>query len=415
MLLKSAIFQKNNEKMKITNYLQKFVSTETKSKTQILKTKITGKVFPIYVNEFWTSKQRQASSIHEISYRACFKPQLPRFFIELLTKENDIVYDPFGGRGTTAIESGILNRRVISNDLNPLSRILTEPRFFAPALGEVEKRLAEINFDENLKAQIDLSMFYDSKTESQIISLKNHFKSSKNAADKWIRMIATNRLTGHSKGFFSVYTLPPNQAVSPERQIKINKKLNQKPEYKNTREIILKKSKTLLNRLSNAEKLNLAKSGLTAKFLNEDASFTKEITSSSVQLTVTSPPFLNIVQYSSDNWLRCWFNGIDENEIAKKITMSRTVEDWAEKMEQVFQELFRVTKKNGWIAFEVGEVRKGKVKLDETVVPIGLKVGFECVGILINSQKFTKTANIWGIKNNSYGTNSNRIVIFRKL
>lgn len=33
------------------------------------------------VNEFWTSAQRQAHSLHEISYRACFKPQLPGFFI----------------------------------------------------------------------------------------------------------------------------------------------------------------------------------------------------------------------------------------------------------------------------------------------------------------------------------------------
>lgn len=39
---------------------------------------------PTYVNEFWTARQRQANPLHEISYRACFKPQLPRFFIERL-------------------------------------------------------------------------------------------------------------------------------------------------------------------------------------------------------------------------------------------------------------------------------------------------------------------------------------------
>ena len=39
---------------------------------------------PVFVNEFWTSKQRAAHSLHEISYRACFKPQLPRFFITRL-------------------------------------------------------------------------------------------------------------------------------------------------------------------------------------------------------------------------------------------------------------------------------------------------------------------------------------------
>src|SRR5262249_15301417 len=48
---------------------------------------------PMFVNEFWTAKQRQAHSLHEISYRACFKPQLPRFFIERLTQPGDSVYD----------------------------------------------------------------------------------------------------------------------------------------------------------------------------------------------------------------------------------------------------------------------------------------------------------------------------------
>jgi len=60
---------------------------------------------PTYVNEFWTSKQRQANSLHEIAYRACFKPQLPRFFIDLLTQPCDVVYDPFMGRGTNKTQS----------------------------------------------------------------------------------------------------------------------------------------------------------------------------------------------------------------------------------------------------------------------------------------------------------------------
>lgn len=41
------------------------------------------------INEFWTSGQRQAHSIHEVSYRACFKPQLPEFFITRLTRAFD--------------------------------------------------------------------------------------------------------------------------------------------------------------------------------------------------------------------------------------------------------------------------------------------------------------------------------------
>ena len=65
---------------------------------------------PVYVNEFWTSQQRAAHSLHEVSYRACFKPQLPKFFIQRLTCPGDAVYDPFLGRGTTVIEPALLGR-----------------------------------------------------------------------------------------------------------------------------------------------------------------------------------------------------------------------------------------------------------------------------------------------------------------
>lgn len=57
---------------------------------------------PTFVNEFWTARQRQASSLHEVSYRACFKPQLPRFFIERLTQSGEVVYEPSIGRSVKA-------------------------------------------------------------------------------------------------------------------------------------------------------------------------------------------------------------------------------------------------------------------------------------------------------------------------
>ena len=101
-------------------------------------------------------------------------------------------------------------------------------------------------------------------------------------------------------------------------------------------------------------------------------------------------------------------------KVERQITMSKTVEEWSGKMQKVFNELYRITKPNGVVAFEVGEVRNGKIKLEEAVVPLGLDAGFSCEAILINEQVFTKTANIWGVSNNSSGTNSNRIVVFRK-
>jgi len=380
---------------------------------------IEGQKIPRFSSEFWTPKQRQSSSLHEISYRACFKAQLPGFFIKLLSLAQEVVYDPFSGRGTTVVEAGLRDRRVIANDINPLSQILSQPRFFPPTIEELEKRLGEISLDSAKKAEIDLSMFYQHKTEGEIVSLKNYLEERKKTGvedqlDRWIRMVATNRLTGHSPGFFSVYTLPPNQAVNPERQRKINESRCQRPEYRAVKELILKKSKSLLRNLTREERAALKRAGQTALFLQQDARETGELAGETVQLTVTSPPFLDIVQYSQDNWLRCWFNSLDWEAIATQITASRKLEDWTAIMGQVFRELFRITKPWGWVAFEVGEVRKGSLKLDEMLVPLGLQAGFACRGILLNVQKFTKTSQIWGVSNNNCGTNTNRIILLQK-
>lgn len=374
---------------------------------------------PVYEAELWTSRQRQASPIHEISYRACFKPQLPAYFIERLTREGDIVYDPFSGRGTTAIEAALRGRNVIVNDVNPLSIILTYPRLDLPNVAEIDKRLRSLRFAARPRGEIDLSMFFHPDTEYELLGLREYLYQRMNSgkedsADRWIRMVATNRLTGHSPGFFSVYTLPPNQAVSQEDQLRINARLKQEPEYRDIRALILKKSMQLQGRLGAAERWRLRKAATEALLLSQDACATGDIPANSVQLTVTSPPFLDVVQYTRDNWLRCWFNGFDAEKVGGRITMSKTVEEWEAEMAAVFQELYRVTRPGGWVAFEVGEVRRGTVKLDEIVAPIGLNAGFECSAILINAQRFTKTANIWGVKNNSLGTNSNRIVLFRK-
>lgn len=390
-----------------------------KGKTEIQFVEIQGKKYPRFINEYWTAKQRQASSLHEIAYRACFKGQLPAFFIQLLTKKNDLVYDPFSGRGTTLIEAALLGRRVIGNDINPLSKILTLPRLSIPSLEELEERLHQIPVVKKAKGKRDLSMFYHPGTEAEILSLRNYLmerkeKGEEDFLDRWIRMVATNRITGHSPGFFSVYTLPPNQAVSPESQKKINEKRDQKPSYRDTKKLILKKTRSLKKDLSSGQIKGLRMIGRRAFFLTTDARKTSEIKKNSVQLTVTSPPFLDVVQYDQDNWLRCWFNNIDGREVAGKITQTRSLEEWCKVMAEVFVELYRITKPGGWVAFEVGEVRGGKIRLDEYVVPLGLKGGFRCEGIVINQQAFTKTSNIWGVENNTKGTNTNRVVLFQK-
>ncbi len=372
---------------------------------------------PTFVNEFWTAKQRAANNLHEISYRACFKPQLPRFFIERLTAPGEIVYDPFMGRGTSLLEAALLGRVPYGCDINPLTGLLIQPRLQPPTVEQIEERLQAIDFSDVEETPEDLLVFYHPATLREICALKKyllaHEKSGAlDAVDSWIRMVALNRLTGHSTGFFSVYTLPPNQAVSLKSQRKINADRNQTPPRRAVPHIIRKKSIQLLNECDAALRETLSTSGSKARLLICPADQTPAIAAGSVALAVTSPPFLNVVDYVTDNWLRCWFSGIDAATV--KLTTPRKVEDWQKVMTSVFHELARVLRPGGHVAFEVGEIHGGKTKLEEAVLPCGLAAGLEPLLILINDQEFTKTANCWGVNNNAKGTNTNRVVVFRK-
>ncbi len=371
---------------------------------------------PTFVNEFWTARQRQAHSLHEVSYRACFKPQLPRFFIERLTQPGEVVYDPFMGRGTSPLEAALLGRVPFGNDANPLSLLMTRPRLCPPTLAQVEARLRGIPLDDPADVPEDLLVFYHPETLRQISSLKKYLLIQKaagrlDAVDEWIALVALNRLTGHSKGFFSVYTLPPNQAVSVQSQRKINARRAQTPPLRDAVKLIIRKSRQLLGDASPTRDV-LSHVASQALLMTGPAHQTPQIASASVALVVTSPPFLNVVQYATDNWLRCWFLGIDARAV--QLTVPRKLEVWQAAMTDVFRELHRVLKPGGHVAFEVGEVHSGATKLEHAVLPCGVAAGLTPLLILINDQKFTKTANCWGIDNMAKGTNTNRIVVFLK-
>jgi hypothetical protein len=363
------------------------------------------------INEFWTAGQRQAHSLHEVSYRACFKPQLPEFFIRRLTKPDDAVYDPFMGRGTTPVQAALMGRRPIGNDINPLSVLLSRPRLAPPALPEIARRLDEISWDDGHIDDADLLAFYSPRTLRHICALRTWLLErapldrAVDPIDDWIRMVAINRLTGHSPGFFSVYTLPPNQAVSARSQRRINEQRGQTPPDRDIGKLILRKSASLL---SDGPMTPHPRALLTTG----PAHATPAIASGSVHLVVTSPPFLDIVQYADDNWLRSWFAGIDAAGVA--VSGHRTEVGWQNMVRETLCELARVVRPGGHVAFEVGEVRNGRVLLERLVWDAAAELPFDRLFVMVNQQQFTKTANCWGVRNNAKGTNTNRIVVLRR-
>lgn len=400
---------------RLTDILSNFLWQGRRTSVTTYHCAESGARLPVFVNEFWTSDQRAAHSLHEISYRACFKPQLPAFFIDRLSQPGDTVFDPFTGRGTTLLEAALRDRRPSGCDVNPLSRALILPRLTPPSLPDVRDRLGQIDLDWAGELPEDLLTFYHPRTLRAICAVRAYLlereaSGSLDRVDEWIRMVTLNRLTGHSPGFLSVYTLPPNQAVSVKAQQKINATRSQSPPERDFRALILRKSASLLADVDEptARRLHAAHGDVRYHV----GSCTDEFwPPQSVQLVVTSPPFLDVVDYASDNWLRCWFCGISSEAV--QIALHATLPEWKRFIEQVFLRLHRLLRPGGFVAFEVGEVRHGRVRLEEAVVPCGVAAGLTPVAIVVNAQVFTKTANIWGVRNNAKGTNSNRIVVFQ--
>ncbi|HNJ34733.1 MAG TPA: site-specific DNA-methyltransferase, partial [Leptospiraceae bacterium] len=370
----------------------------------------------------WTARQRQMHPIHyTISYRGSFKPELPDFFINRYLKVPGVVLDPFGGRGTTTLQANLLGHRAVHNDLNPVSVFLARSRQNVPAMKILEKRLDALQLDRRMKPTPEekerLSPFFHPRTLSEILCLKSELLDNmEDPAMRYIGVTALSRLHGHSDGFFSVYSFP-QISIMPGAQRKNNARLGQKPEYRSIRERILRKMKRDLS-LPLPGVFNEAARG--NRYISENSQDLKTVRTSGVDLIVPPPPFLDKVDYISDNWMRSWFLGLESVTSSIELSVMNSLSEWEDFMRATLFEMGRVLRPGARAVVEVGEVKSRSVLLNleqvlAGLLPIRVPGGELAVEeILINEQKFTKLSNCWDVKNNEKGTNTNRCLIVRK-
>ncbi|MBU3924937.1 DNA adenine methylase [Patescibacteria group bacterium] len=73
----------------------------------------------IWTDSLWIIQERDKTGKHNGFYHGNFVPQIPRQLILRYTKENDVVFDPFLGSGTTAYECETLKRNCIGIEIQP--------------------------------------------------------------------------------------------------------------------------------------------------------------------------------------------------------------------------------------------------------------------------------------------------------
>jgi len=147
-----------------------------------------------------------------------------------------------------------------------------------------------------------------------------------------------------------------------------------------------------------------------------DARDLVDVPTSSVHLIVTSPPFLDKVDYLLDNWLEMWFLGIDLGPQSEAIVQTPDLERWMEFMAGSLVEMRRVLRHGGTCVVEVGDVNHNHrdINLDELIADLAMDAGFRVEAVLVQVQSFTKLAHCFRVENNRKGTNTNRCVVLRK-
>lgn len=69
-------------------------------------------------------QSRYTHGLHK--YPAKFFPELPRWLIQRYSKPNDIILDPFSGSGTSNIEANIFGRHSVGIDVDPFANFLSK-------------------------------------------------------------------------------------------------------------------------------------------------------------------------------------------------------------------------------------------------------------------------------------------------
>src|SRR3990167_7213540 len=92
-------------------------------------------------------------------YPAKFIPQIVSRLAEKYTKEGDLIVDPFGGCGTTLVESKVMGRPSVGVDINPVAVLITkakitpiDPQKTEKAFAALKTKLDAYNKDTKVKA-----------------------------------------------------------------------------------------------------------------------------------------------------------------------------------------------------------------------------------------------------------------------
>lgn len=326
--------------------------------------------------DLWHSvSPRWGHAMHAMcSYHGMFPAKVAHYFIQRYSLPGQLVLDPFSGRGTTALQARVDGRRTICNDLNPLAYVLSRAKIDPPSWEDANAFVDSMERDyrgerqSNPDVSNDIRMLYHDNTLKQICFVRQRLLSK--SITEWTReeLMIGGALAGIMHGAWR------RDDTSQYLSISMPNTFSMSPTYveKFIRENDLRKIdqdvfRCLRNKLARLYVDEI--SGSAGKAYFADASELlkgRTLKPECVDLVVTSPPYLQVVNYGTSNWIRLWLFGMDgvgreQGEGRKQLNGAldhrHTYDSYCEFMLRTVLGIERVLKRDGVAVIVIGDVK----------------------------------------------------------
>ena len=293
-------------------------------------------------------------------YPAKFFPELPRWLIEKYSKKGDTVLDPFMGSGTTNIEASLLNRNSIGIDVDPFSRFLA--RIKTTPLLEGELTSAWHSIRERVETYLEPTHF---DGVPKFPYRDNWFKSHALKELAHIKIVIEKTdTTRNIKNFFLVCFSSIIRQVSEAdnncTRTVIRKKLGKKVLAGDAINLFLKRAKIQVENMRAFATLKPA--GKVFILDNSDARNMGILENESIDLALTSPPYLNAVDYPRTHQLEIYWLGFANGslqslksrhvgtEVVKSKDYSKLHKTGCSEADSVIEKIYRTDPRRAYIA-----------------------------------------------------------------
>lgn len=301
-------------------------------------------------------------SFHQLSpYIGKLKSSIARDLVRRYSKKHDLVVDPFAGAGTIPFEAVLLGRHIFASDISPYSKVLTKAKLSPPESLEdaltslfsiLDKAKRMPNPDLN-KVPNWVRKFFHPQTLREAINFSVVCKKNKND----FLMACFLGILHHQRPGFLSY--PSSHLVPYLRNKKYPKKdFPEMYEYRELRPRMIAKVQRAFKK---------------AKTLNGRGEFRQSCVENltlpeKIDCVITSPPYMNMLDYGRDNRLRLWFLNptaskfVDNPVTEQKKAFCCAISALGEKIEESLRP-------GGYCVLVVGETAK-KFQLSKEIMNI---------------------------------------------